>query len=73
MPSVSTSVFVSRPDAEVFDFLADARNLALWSSGVTSVDDAAVPPAATPPTATATREGAGRTSSCATTSSPAAA
>lgn len=38
MPSVSTSVFVSRPDAEVFDFLADARNLALWSSGVTSVD-----------------------------------
>jgi uncharacterized protein YndB with AHSA1/START domain len=44
MPSVSTSVFVSRPDAEVFDFLADARNLALWSSGVTSVDDAAVPP-----------------------------
>lgn len=44
MPSVSTSVFVSRPDAEVFDFLADARNLALWSSGVTSVDaDAVIP------------------------------
>jgi hypothetical protein len=44
MPSVSTSVFVSRPDAEVFDFLADARNLALWSSGVTSVDADAVAP-----------------------------
>ncbi len=44
MPSVSTSVFVSRPDTEVFDFLADARNLALWSSGVTSVDAAAVLP-----------------------------
>ncbi|WP_159450313.1 SRPBCC family protein [Actinacidiphila paucisporea] len=41
---MSTSVFVSRPDTEVFDFLADARNLALWSSGVTSVDaDAVVP------------------------------
>jgi uncharacterized protein YndB with AHSA1/START domain len=38
MPSVSTSVFVPRPDTEVFDFLADARNLALWSSGVSSVD-----------------------------------
>jgi uncharacterized protein YndB with AHSA1/START domain len=44
MPSVSTSVFVSRPDAEVFDFLSDARNLALWSSGVASVDAEAVPP-----------------------------
>lgn len=44
MPSVSTSVFVSKPDTEVFDFLADARNLALWSSGVTSVDAATVVP-----------------------------
>ncbi|NJP46430.1 SRPBCC family protein [Actinacidiphila epipremni] len=35
---MSTSVFVPRPDTEVFDFLADARNLALWSSGVSSVD-----------------------------------
>ncbi|MFG1807989.1 SRPBCC family protein [Streptomyces sp. NPDC049040] len=41
---MSTSVFVSRPDTEVFDFLADARNLALWSSGVTSVAADAVLP-----------------------------
>lgn len=46
MPRVSTNVFVSRPAAEVFDFLADARNLALWSSGVAFVDSAAVPPGA---------------------------
>jgi uncharacterized protein YndB with AHSA1/START domain len=46
MPSVSTNVFVPRSAAEVFDFLADARNLALWSSGVTSVDAAFVPPGA---------------------------
>src|SRR5690242_14683315 len=38
MPSVSTSVFVPRPDTEVFVFLADARILARWSSGVSSVD-----------------------------------
>lgn len=44
MPSVSTSVFVPRPDTEVFDFLADARNLALWSSGVASVDSDDVVP-----------------------------
>lgn len=44
MPRVSTSVIVSRPTAEVFDFLADARNLALWSSGVSSVAPEAVPP-----------------------------
>jgi uncharacterized protein YndB with AHSA1/START domain len=44
MPNVSTNVFVPRPATEVFDFLADARNLALWSSGVTSVDAAFVPP-----------------------------
>ena len=44
MPSVSTNVFVRRTPAEVFDFLADARNLALWSSGVSSVDAAYVPP-----------------------------
>jgi uncharacterized protein YndB with AHSA1/START domain len=43
MPSVSTNVYVSRPTTEVFDFLADARNLALWSSGVASVDPAPVP------------------------------
>lgn len=46
MPSVSTNVFVSRPTAEVFDFLADARNLALWSSGVAFVDAEAIPPGA---------------------------
>lgn len=46
MPSVSTNVFVSRPTTEVFDFLADARNLALWSSGVSFVDAEAVPPGA---------------------------
>jgi uncharacterized protein YndB with AHSA1/START domain len=46
MPSVSTNVFVPRPPAEVFDFLADARNLALWSSGVASVDPAYVVPGA---------------------------
>ncbi|MFC4031788.1 SRPBCC family protein [Streptomyces polygonati] len=44
MPSVSTNVFVPRPATEVFDFLADARNLALWSSGVASVDKAFVQP-----------------------------
>jgi uncharacterized protein YndB with AHSA1/START domain len=44
MPSVSTNVFVPRPATEVFDFLADARNLALWSSGVASVDAAHVTP-----------------------------
>lgn len=44
MPSVSTNVFVPRPEAEVFDFLADARNLALWSSGVASVDPGYVRP-----------------------------
>ncbi|MFI0942643.1 SRPBCC family protein [Streptomyces sp. NPDC021020] len=41
---MSTSVFVPRPDTEVFDFLADARNLALWSSGVTAVDSDDVVP-----------------------------
>jgi uncharacterized protein YndB with AHSA1/START domain len=41
---MSTNVFVRRTPAEVFDFLADARNLALWSSGVSSVDSAYVPP-----------------------------
>jgi uncharacterized protein YndB with AHSA1/START domain len=46
VPSVSTNVFVPRPAAEVFDFLADARNLALWSSGVASVDSASVAPGA---------------------------
>jgi hypothetical protein len=46
MPSVSTSVFVPRPAPEVFDFLADARNLALWSSGVSSVDPDGVCPGA---------------------------
>ena len=46
MPSVSTNVFVRRVPAEVFDFLADARNLALWSSGVASVDPAYVRPGA---------------------------
>jgi len=44
MPSVSTNVFVPRPAAEVFDFLADARNLALWSSGVASVEATFVTP-----------------------------
>lgn len=46
MPSVSTNVFVPRRPTEVFDFLADARNLALWSSGVTSVDQTHVVPGA---------------------------
>lgn len=46
MPRVTTSVIVSRPAAEVFDFLADARNLSLWSSGVAGVDGDAVPPGA---------------------------
>jgi uncharacterized protein YndB with AHSA1/START domain len=44
MPSVTTNVFVRRTPAEVFDFLADARNLALWSSGVASVDTKNVTP-----------------------------
>jgi uncharacterized protein YndB with AHSA1/START domain len=46
MPSIAVNVFVQRPAAEVFDFLADARNLALWSSGVTSVDPGFVAPGA---------------------------
>jgi uncharacterized protein YndB with AHSA1/START domain len=44
MPTVSTSVVVPLPADEIFDFLADARNLALWSSGVADVDPAAVRP-----------------------------
>ncbi|SEG70280.1 Uncharacterized conserved protein YndB, AHSA1/START domain [Actinacidiphila yanglinensis] len=44
MPCVSTNVFVRRTPTEVFDFLADARNLALWSSGVASVESAYVRP-----------------------------
>jgi uncharacterized protein YndB with AHSA1/START domain len=46
MPSVSANVFVPRKAPEVFDFLADARNLALWSSGVASVDPDGVTPGA---------------------------
>jgi uncharacterized protein YndB with AHSA1/START domain len=45
MPTVSTSVVVPLPADEIFDFLADARNLALWSSGVADVDPQAVRPA----------------------------
>ncbi|MEU6854180.1 SRPBCC family protein [Actinacidiphila alni] len=41
---MSTHVYVARPTTEVFDFLADARNLALWSSGVAHVDPAPVAP-----------------------------
>jgi uncharacterized protein YndB with AHSA1/START domain len=44
MPTVATSVIVPRPPEEVFDFLADARNLALWSSGVHAVAAEAVQP-----------------------------
>lgn len=44
MPTVSTSVVVPLPADEIFDFLADARNLALWSSGVADVDPTAVRP-----------------------------
>jgi uncharacterized protein YndB with AHSA1/START domain len=44
MPTVSTSVVVPRPADEVFEFLADARNLALWSSGVAGVCPDVVPP-----------------------------
>ncbi|WP_198545986.1 SRPBCC family protein [Actinacidiphila yeochonensis] len=43
---MTTNVFVRRAPAEVFDFLADARNLALWSSGVTSVESTHVTPGA---------------------------
>ncbi|MDX3356858.1 SRPBCC family protein [Streptomyces sp. ME01-24h] len=44
MPTVSTSVIVTRTVEEVFDFLADARNLASWNSGVAAVAADAVPP-----------------------------
>lgn len=44
MPMVSTSVVVPLPADEIFDFLADARNLALWSSGVADVDPSTVEP-----------------------------
>jgi hypothetical protein len=46
MPTVATSVIVSRPPEEVFDFLADARNLVLWSSGVHAVAADVVQPRA---------------------------
>jgi uncharacterized protein YndB with AHSA1/START domain len=45
MPTVLTSVIVARPPKEVFDFLADARNLPLWSSGVHRVASEDVAPA----------------------------
>jgi uncharacterized protein YndB with AHSA1/START domain len=44
MPTVSTSVVVPLPAEEIFDFLADARNLTLWSSGVADVDPSTVRP-----------------------------
>lgn len=44
MPQVSTRVTVPVPLPTVFDFLADARNLPLWSSGVTAVGPEAVAP-----------------------------
>ena len=44
MPTVSTSVVVPLPADEIFDFLADARNLTQWSSGVAEVDPTAVLP-----------------------------
>lgn len=44
MPTVSTSVIVTRTVEEVFDFLADARNLASWNSGVAAVAADAVSP-----------------------------
>lgn len=46
MPTVATSVIVSRSPEEVFGFLADARNLPVWSSGVASVAPDPVPPGA---------------------------
>ncbi|MFF3252777.1 MULTISPECIES: SRPBCC family protein [Streptomycetaceae] len=44
MPTVSTSVIVTRTVEEVFDYLADARNLASWNSGVAAVAADAVAP-----------------------------
>lgn len=44
MPTVSTSVIVTRTVEEVFAFLADARNLASWNSGVAAVAADTVPP-----------------------------
>ncbi|MFD3451414.1 SRPBCC family protein [Streptomyces sp. NPDC058691] len=44
MPTVSTSVIVTRTVEEVFDFLADARNLQVWSSGVAAVSTECVAP-----------------------------
>ncbi|MDX2649158.1 SRPBCC family protein [Streptomyces sp. PA03-1a] len=44
MPTVSTSVIVTRTVEEVFTFLADARNLASWNSGIAAVAADAVPP-----------------------------
>ncbi|MDX3234308.1 SRPBCC family protein [Streptomyces sp. ME03-5709C] len=41
---MSTSVIVTRTVEEVFDFLADARNLASWNSGVAAVAADAVSP-----------------------------
>ncbi|MGW3248217.1 SRPBCC family protein [Streptomyces sp. NPDC001070] len=44
MPTVSTSVIVTRTVEEVFDFLADPRNLASWSSGIAAVAADSVAP-----------------------------
>ncbi|MFF1686679.1 MULTISPECIES: SRPBCC family protein [unclassified Streptomyces] len=43
MPEISVDVHISRSVNEVYDFLADARNLELWFSGVASVAESTEP------------------------------
>ncbi|MFF1356578.1 SRPBCC family protein [Streptomyces sp. NPDC058297] len=43
MPEISVDVHISRSVTEVYDFLADARNLALWFSGVDTVAESSEP------------------------------
>ncbi|MEU9128682.1 SRPBCC family protein [Kitasatospora sp. NPDC048540] len=45
MPAITAQVFVQAPLQNVFAFLANARNLPLWSSAVIEVDGADVVPA----------------------------
>ena len=38
MPTAERTITINRPVEEVFDFVADGRNAALWRSGVLDVD-----------------------------------
>lgn len=44
MPTFSMAQTLSTAAPQVFEFLADPRNMAQWNSGVAEVDDHSVPP-----------------------------